>query len=58
MKIVVKAIVSLTGIICVAYILSVCIDHGIDGTIVATGLSFIGFFVGLMYDVVLFKKGK
>jgi len=57
MKIVVKGIVSLAGIVTVGYILSQCLDHGINGAIVGSGLTLVGFFVGLIYDVVI-KKGK
>ena len=56
MKLIIKGIVSLTGIICVAHILCTCLDHGINGTIIASGLTLTGFFVGLIFDISVKRK--
>lgn len=52
----IKGTISLAGILSIAHILSGCIDHGIDGTIIASGIGLIGFFVGLLYDINTFKR--
>lgn len=56
MKFLIKGIVSFTGIISIVYILSACLDHGINGTIIASGIGLVGFFVGLLFDINISKR--
>lgn len=57
---IIKSIISLAGIIVVWDILSRCLDKNINGVIIASGLTLVGFCVGLMFEVNIFKflKGK
>ncbi len=52
---IIKSIISLIGIIVIWDILSRCIEKNIDGVIIASGLTLVGFCVGLMFDVNIFK---